>query len=122
MATTTVSSQTAPAFTFSGLSSKITKLEVSASAAQTDVSHLGGAVGSKRLYRAAPLSEGPEVKVDFIGNSIPAVGTKAAFTLTGNFASTKASVCTMAVCTSASLKATVGDMVKGSASFKLSKT
>ena len=120
--TTTVSSQTVPGFTFSGLVATLTKIEVSASAAQTDVSHLGCAVASKRLYRAAPLSDSPEVKVDFIGNSIPAVGTKAAFTLTGVFLSTKAAECTKAVCTAASLKATVGDLVKGSATFKLSKT
>lgn len=110
----------AAGFTFSGLSAKITSLDVSASAAQADVSHLGIAAGSLRKFRKAPLSDSPEVKVDFVGSSLPAVGTKATFTLTGAFNTTKANLCTQAVCTQASVKAAVGDLIKGSATFKLS--
>lgn len=109
-------------FTFASATYKITSLEVSASAAQTDVSHLGVAAGQKRIFKKAPLTDSPEVKIDFIGNSLPAVGTKGDFTLVGNFGVTKASECTKAICTQASLKAAVGDIIKGSATFKLSKT
>jgi len=119
---TIVSSQSSPGFTFSGLTGKITSLEVSASAPQVDVSHLGTAVGTRKLFKKAPLTDSPEVKVDFIGNALPAVGTKGDFTLTGNFSSTKASECTKAVCTQASVKAAVGDLIKGSATFKLTST
>jgi len=119
---TVASSQGTGNFTFNGASCKITSLEVSATAAQADVSHLGTAQGTSRIFRKSPLSDSPEVKIDFIGNSLPAVGTKAAFVLTGNFGSTKASDCTKAICTQASLKAAVGEIVKGSASFKLSKS
>ena len=108
-------------FTFTGLSAKITSLDVSGSAAQTDVSHLGIAAGDKRIYRKAPLSDTAEIKVDFIGPDLPAVGTKNDFTLTGEFASTRYDLCTKAVCTQASVKAAVGDLIKGSATFKLSK-
>jgi hypothetical protein len=111
----------AATFTFSGLTGKITAIDVSASAPQTDVSHLGLAEGSKKIFRKSPLSDSPEVKVDFIGSALPPVGTKATFTLTGNFNATKASSCTKAICTQASVKATVGDLIKGSATFKLSK-
>jgi hypothetical protein len=118
---TTVSSQGSAGFTFSGLSAKITSIDVSASAAQIDVSHLDVAAGQRRLFKKAPLADSPEVKVDFIGSGLPAVGVKDDFTLTGNFGSTKASECTKAICTQASVKAAVGDLIKGSATFKLSK-
>ena len=118
---TVTSSQSGAGFTFAGLTGKITSLEVSASAPQTDVTHLGIAAGQKKLFKKAPLSDSPEVKVDFIGNALPAVGTKGAFTLTGSFGPTKASQCTLAVCTQASVKAAVGDLIKGSATFKLAQ-
>jgi len=121
MADTTASSQGTGNFTFGGVSFKITALDVSATAPQTDISHLGTTKGTKRVFKKAPLADSPEVKIDFIGNSIPAVGTKDTFVLTGNFGSTKASDCTKAICTQASLKAAVGDIIKGSATFKLSK-
>ena len=117
---TAVSSQ-GGGFTFGSATFKITSLDVAGTAAQADVSHLGVAAGQKRLFRKAPLTDSPEVKIDFIGNALPAVGTKSTFTLTGNFASTKASTCTKAICTQASVKAAVGDIIKGSATFKLSK-
>ena len=118
---TVVSSQGSVGFTFAGLTGKITAIDVSASAPQTDVSHLGVAAGQRRLFKKAPLSDSPEVKVDFIGDGLPTVGAKGDFTLTGNFGSTKASECTKAICTQASVKAAVGDLIKGSATFKLSK-
>lgn len=118
---TVASSQGTGNFTFGGASFQITSLDVSASAAQTDVSHLGLAVNAKRIFRKAPLVDSPEVKIDFIGNTLPAVGTKSAFVLTGNFGSTKAGDCTKAICTQASVKAAVGEIIKGSATFKLSK-
>jgi hypothetical protein len=108
-------------FTFGTSTFQITSLEVSATAAQTDVSHLGLAVNAKRILRKAPLVDSPEVKIDFIGNTLPAVGTKGAFVLTGSFGSTKAGDCTKAICTQASVKAAVGEIIKGSATFKLSK-
>jgi hypothetical protein len=116
------SSQGNGGFTFGTATFKITSLDVSATAAQTDVSHLGLAVNAKRILKKSPLNDSPEVKIDFIGNSLPAVGTKNTFVLTGSFASTKAGDCTKAICTQASLKAAVGEIIKGSATFKLSKT
>jgi hypothetical protein len=121
VSSTISSSQGAGNFTFGGASFRITSLDVSATAAQTDVSHLGQAVNSKRILRKSPLVDSPEVKIDFIGNTLPAVGTKGVFVLTGNFGSTKAGDCTKAICTQASVKAAVGEIIKGSATFKLSK-
>jgi hypothetical protein len=120
---------TAFGFTFTGFAGKITACEVSASAATTDVSHIGLAkwAGSSptgvRLYRKAPLTDSPEVKIDFIatGGALPVVGEKKTFTLTGYFDSTKYDICTQAMCTSASIKAAVGEIIKGSCTFKLSK-
>jgi hypothetical protein len=108
-------------FTYDGLSARITKIEVTASAPQNEVSHLGIPAGERKMVTAAPLSDSPEVKVDFIGNSLPPVGTKKAFTLVGRFEATKADICSMAVCTAANVKATVGELIKGTATFKLSK-
>jgi hypothetical protein len=121
MPDTVTSSQGSGNFTFNGASFQITSLDVSASAAQVDVSHLGLAVNAKRILKKAPLVDSPEVKIDFLGNSLPAVGTKAVFVLTGSFGSTKAGDCTKAICTQASVKAAVGEIIKGSATFKLSK-
>ena len=120
MADTSVSSQSGD-FTFNSVTYKITSLDVSGTASQTDISNLGLAAGSKRIFRQSPLSDSPEVKIDFIGNTLPAVGTKAVFVLTGSFSSTKAGDCTKAICTQASVKAAVGEIIKGSATFKLSK-
>jgi hypothetical protein len=108
-------------FTFGGATFSITSLDVSASASETDISHLGTAAGTKKVFVRSPLSDSPEVKIDFLGDTMPAVGTKAVFVLTGAFASTRAGDCTKAICTQASMKATVGDIIKGSATFKLSK-
>jgi hypothetical protein len=121
MADTTVSSQGNGNFTFNNVTYQITSLDVSASASPTDISHLGLASGLKRIFKKSPLSDSPEVKIDFIGNTLPAVGTKELFVLTGNFTSTKANNCTKAICTQASVKSAVGDIIKGSATFKLSK-
>jgi hypothetical protein len=118
---TITSSQSSAGFTFGSASFRITSLDVSATANQADVSHLGIASGQKRIFKKAPLSDSPEVKIDFIGNSLPAVGTKDTFTLTGSFAPTKSGECTKAICTQASLKSAVGEIIKGSATFKLSK-
>jgi hypothetical protein len=108
-------------FTYDGLSSRVTKLEVSASAAQSEVSHLDIDAGKRKMMRAAPLSDSPEVKVDFIGNKLPPVGTKKPFALVGEFESTKADICSMAVCTAANIKGQVGELIRGTATFKLSK-
>lgn len=121
MASTVESSQGNGDFTFNGSGFKITAIDVSATAATTDVSHLGITAGQKRKFKKSPLVDSPEVKIDFIGNTLPAVGTKGTFVLTGSFASTKAGDCTKAICTNATLKATVGEIIKGSATFKLSK-
>jgi hypothetical protein len=118
---TVVSSQGGGSFSYDGAQFRITSLDVSGTATQADVSHLGIISGLTRIFKKAPLADSPEVKIDFIGTSLPAVGTKKNFVLTGNFASLKTSLCTKAICTQASLKATVGDIVKGSATFKLSK-
>jgi len=118
---TVLSSQSGAEFTFSGLSAKITSIDVSGTAAQIDVSHLGIVAGQRRMFRKAPLSDSPEVKVDFIGSGLPDVGVKDDFTLTGSFGCTNSGVCTKAICTQASVKASVGDLIKGSATFKLSK-
>lgn len=112
----------AASFSVSGLSSRITKLSVSGQANAKEVSHLGQAAGSRPIFRKSPLVDGPEVKVEFIGNLMPVRGTKVDFTLTGEFAKTKANLATKAICTQASLKASKGTTIKGSATFKLSRT
>lgn len=139
-AVSTVISSHSPAFvfTFSSFTGRVTSAEITNTGATIDVSHLGldkwdGEVDDNgkpikncvRLYRKAPIIDSPELKLDFIadGNAkLPLVGWKDSFTLTMNGASlAKASICTKAICTSASVKVAVGEIVKGSATFKLMK-
>jgi hypothetical protein len=109
-------------FSVAGLSSRITNLEVAGSVTPKETSHLGQAAGSRPIFRSSPLVDGQEVKVDFNGNLMPSRGQKVTMVLTGKFSPTGAPVATRAICTQASLKATKGTFVKGSATFKLSRT
>ena len=82
---------------------------------QIDVSDLTIASGGNRIYQSSPLNEssGAEVSVDFLGLQQPAVDqayaiTCAAFSISGT-----------AICTSYTNTAAVGEVLKGSATFKL---
>lgn len=111
---------TGATFSYAGLSSRITKVEASGSVTPKETSHLGQAAGSRPIFKKSPLIDGPEIKVEFFGNLMPARGQKLVMTLPANISPTKADVATKAICTQASLKASRGTFIKGSATFRLS--
>jgi len=68
-----------------------------------------------RRFRGGEV-ENCEIKVDWIGLTVPPVEATAAFTLSSGLGHTG----TIALCTGLSLTATAGDLIKGSATFKVS--
>lgn len=118
---TSVSSHAGGAtLSFAGLSSRITKVDTSTSVTPKETSHLGQSANSRPILRKSPLVPGAEIKVDFYGSAMPTRGQKLTITLPANLSPTRADLCTKAICTQASVKASRGQFVKGSATLKLS--
>lgn len=108
------------AFSFSGLSSRITKFEVSNSVSPKEVGHLGQADGKRMILKKEPLVPGAEIKVEFRGNAVPSRRTKVTISVPACVSPTKADTALKAICTQCSLKGARGEFVTGSATFKLS--
>ena len=102
-------------FTFNSVVYTATSIAVSRSRAENDISTTDLAAGSFRRLRAGKL-DSVEIKVDWIGLTVPPVDATAAFTLSSGLGHTG----TIALCTGLSLTATAGDLIKGSATFKVS--
>jgi len=110
-------------FTFSGTKFTANQIQMTRKVSEIDVTSLESPSGSYRSYRNAPVLESPELKVEFVGITLPQMtatgqitwsvdgsGSKAAFT---------AGIPTAALCTSADITAQVGELIKGSATFRL---
>jgi hypothetical protein len=102
-------------FTFSGQQYTATQISVSRSATEIDCTSTSIADGGLRRFRAGEV-ENCEIKVDWVGLTVPPVDRTAAFTLSSGFGHTGA----IALCTGLSVTATAGDLIKGSATFKVS--
>jgi hypothetical protein len=104
---------------FNGTIGHITDIDVSRSAGTIDTSDLSLLDGDPRSYEPAQLIEGDEVKVEALyssAESYPQVGDSGALaTSVGTLSGT-------AVCTAASVKYAVGEVVKVSLSFTLGGT
>jgi hypothetical protein len=120
-ANTSLSSHATPllSFTFAGLSSKITSFESSGSVTPKDMSHLGQATGAAPIFGASPLVDGAEIKCEFYGNAFPSRRTKVTITIPATLSPTGTATSMKAICTGSQLKASRGEFVKGSATFKL---
>lgn len=84
-----------------------------------DISHLGLADGDSVLTQARPLvgssnDTGSEIQVEGIGSSAPSVGTEATLTISGGFGNYSG----CARCTASSVRGTVNDVVRYSATFR----
>lgn len=110
-------------FTFSGKTFFLTSVSFNKKVAEVDVSDLSTPQGSFRSYRPAPLRDGDELSVEFYGMEFPQM------TATGNIvwnvdgsgsnASLTTSLPTVALCTSSQLQAASGELIKGSATFRI---
>jgi len=112
-------------FTFGGTAFDIVSLSFSKSVTENDVSTLKTPHGQFRTYRAAPLRDGDELQVEFMGIGAPNMTATQAITWTidgsGSNAAITAGLPTVALCTSASLSAAAGDLVRGSATFRITQ-
>lgn len=110
-------------FTFSGTPFTATSIQMSKKVSEIDVTSLEAASGSYRSYRTAPIVESPELKVDFVGLTLPQMTATGQITWSvdgsGSNAAFTANMPTAALCTSADVTAQVGELIKGSANFRL---
>lgn len=102
-------------FTFDGDEFRVVSVKFDQKGSEMDVTDLSVADGSYRIYAPSPIREGAEVSVEFWGTTAPDVLTK------GEISFTKISaIAGQAICTAVSIDAKVGELIKGTASFRLS--
>lgn len=107
-------------FTFAGSTFTATSISVSRSAMQeVDCTSTDIPIDGARRYRTGDV-ENIDIKVDWIGLVVPTVTTTAAFSISGGAATSMGSTGTIALCTGLSINAAAGDLIKGSATFKVS--
>lgn len=92
-----------------------TQISVSRSAAEFDVTSTKQAAGELNRYRLSEV-ENCEIKVDWIGLKVPKVDDVYEFTLSSGLNHTG----TKALCTGLTITAQAGELIKGSATFKVS--
>lgn len=100
-------------FTFGGSNLTVTSVQVNDTQDLIDGSHLGIAPGGRREY-VGGFATDREVQIDYISTTILAAGTSGALSISGPM-----SFSGNATCSSASLGGSVGDFVRGSATFRL---
>lgn len=79
-----------------------------------DASHLGQADGTYATLVASPYDGYTEISVSYIGSGIPAPGEYGSVTVSGAVSATLAN----AVCTSASVTGTAGELITGEATYR----
>lgn len=113
-------------FTFSGTEFLLTSLSFSKSVNEIDVTSLKNKLGEFRSYRVAPIREGDEMQVEFFGMTFPQMTATGTIVWTidasGSNAALTTGLPTVALCTSASLTAAAGELLKGNATFRLTQT
>ena len=113
-------------FVFGGTSFTVTSItyslnDVTGTTDEIDISHLGLSAGSNVLTMKRPLlgstagDTGKEVTMDFFGAGPVAAGTTGNLTISGGVTYSGT-----ATCMSSSITATVNDITKGVATFKVS--
>lgn len=102
-------------FTFAGSTYTATQISVSRSAGEIDCTSTDIADNGLRRFRASEV-ENCEIKVDWIGLTVPPVEKTAAFAISSGLGATGS----VALCTGLSITATAADLIKGSATFKVS--
>lgn len=110
-------------FSFAGVRYTANSISVSKKVSEIDVTSLDSPNGSYRSYRAAPIREGDELQVDFVGLTLPQMTATGQITWTidgtGSNAGFTTGIPTAALCTSANVSAKVGELISGSATFRL---
>jgi hypothetical protein len=102
---------------FGGVQYLATSVKYSESGAEQDISDLSLPSGSYRNYAAACIKDGAEVQIEFFGITPPPLLQKLAISFAG-----LPLVTGDAICTKRDLDASVGNIVRGTATFRLSYT
>jgi hypothetical protein len=100
-------------FTFGGSSVTVTSVQVNDTQDLLDATHLGVAPNARRLF-VGGFATDREVQIDYINSTILTAGTSGALSITGPM-----SFSGNATISNASLGGSVGDFVRGSATFRL---
>jgi hypothetical protein len=113
-------------FTFSGKQFLLTSISFNKSASEIDVTDLKTPHGSYRSYRTPPIKDGDELSIEFYGMDFPQMTATGALTWsvdgTGSNAALISGLPTIALCTSASLQAAAGELIKGSATMRITNS
>lgn len=100
-------------FTFAGSTLTITSVQVNDTQDLLDATHLGIAPNGKREF-VGGFATNREVQIDYISTTILTSGVSGTLTIAGPF-----SISGTATCGSASIGGSVGDFVRGQATFRL---
>lgn len=103
-------------FTYANQIYTATQVSVSKSRQDIDISSTDLDEGDLRRIRVGPL-DNIEIKVDWIGGRVPPVKQTQDFTLTGGLGASGGK----AICTGLSISGSAGDLLRGSATFKVSQ-
>jgi hypothetical protein len=100
-------------FTFAGSAVTVTSVQVNDTQDLLDATHLGVAPNARRIFIGGFATD-REVQIDYISTTILTAGSSGALAIAGPFAfSGNATV------SNASIGGSVGDFVRGSATFRL---
>jgi len=100
-------------FTFGGTTITVTSVQVNDTQDLLDATHLGIAPNGKREF-VGGFATDREVQIDYINTTILSAGASGTLSISGPM-----SFSGNATCSSASLGGSVGDFVRGSATFRL---
>lgn len=100
-------------FTFAGSGITVTSVQVNDTQDLLDATHLGIAPNARRVF-VGGFATDREVQIDYISSTILTAGTSGALSISGPFA-----ISGDATISAASIGGSVGDFVRGSATFRL---
>ena len=100
-------------FTFGGSGVTVTSVQVNDTQDLLDATHLGVAPNARRIF-VGGFATDREVQIDYINSTILTAGTSGALSISGPM-----SFSGDATISAASLGGSVGDFVRGSATFRL---
>lgn len=110
-------------FTFSGREFYLTSLSLNKKVNEIDVASLKTPYGSCRSYRPAPIRDGDEMQIEFYAMEVPQMTATGALTWSmdgsGSNSALISALPTVALCTSCQLQAAAGELIKGSATMRL---
>lgn len=100
-------------FSFGGSNITVTSVQVNDTQDLLDATHLGIAPNARRVFIGGFATD-REVQIDYINTTILTAGTSGTLSISGPM-----SFSGNATCSSASLGGSVGDFIRGSATFRL---